>query len=346
MIEVDGALGEGGGAVLRVSVGLAQALGVPVKVFNIRSNRPNPGLRPQHLSGLKACAKLTGGKVSGACEGSSEIEYSPGGKLEKRITVSVGTAGSATLVLQTLMIPLSFCRKKSVVEVSGGTDVKWSPPADYLKNVAIPVLAKFGLSAGLSIERRGYYPKGGGRLKLTAEPTGKLRPVELGFRGKVLRVCGVSHAHNSLSKARVSERCAKAARKTLSNALIREGFNNVSVGIELEYCDTPSPGAGIILWAECENSVLGADCLGDKGVRAEDVGVKAAQALVMEISHKRPLDTYMTDQIIPYLALLGGKIKVRNLSKHAETNIQVAEKFGAKIKRGKDEIAADPLFPS
>lgn len=342
MIKVDGSFGEGGGAILRVSVGLAAALGETVRVFNIRASRPNPGLRAQHLTGILACAELTDGEVSGAHVGSKEVAFKPGGGWKKRLKVSVGTAGSATLVLQTLLIPASLAGEESVVEVSGGTDVAWSPPADYLRNVTLPVLKRCGLDAEADILRRGYYPAGGGKLRLKVKPSGK-NPLELKERGRLLSVQGISHAHEGLKEKEVAERQKKSCRKTLFDGLAKLGLEDAKIDVGVEYSDAVSFGSGIVLWAQFENTVLGADSLGEKGKRAEDVGREAAESMISELASNAPTDKYMTDQAVPYLALFGGSVRTPALSAHAETNIWIAKQFGAHIESGGSVVRAEPI---
>jgi len=342
MIEVDGSFGEGGGAILRVSVGLAAALKTPVAVRNIRANRPNPGLRAQHLTGILACTELTGGEVEGAAVGSKEVVFKPGGGWKKHLNVSVGTAGAATLVLQSLMIPASLAGEESVVEVSGGTDVAWSPPADYLKNVTLPVLGKCGIQNRLEVLRRGYYPAGGGKLRLTMKPSGKKR-LEVNERGRLLSVCGISHAHEGLKVKEVAERQKKSCRKTLFDGLGKLGLEGAKIDLDVEYSDATSFGSGIVLWAQFENTVLGADALGEKGKRAEDVGREASESIMSELASNAPVDKYMADQLMPYIALFGGSVRVPSLSAHAETNIWVARKFGANVSFEGGVIRAEPL---
>jgi RNA 3'-phosphate cyclase len=240
------------------------------------------------------------------------------------------------------MIPASLRREETVVEVSGGTDVAWSPPGDYLRNVTLPVLRKCGLDAELDILRRGYYPAGGGKLRLTVEPSGK-NPLELNERGRLLSVHGVSHAHEGLREKEVAERQKKSCRKTLFDGLARLGLEDAKIDLDTEYADAASLGSGAVLWAQFENTVLGADSLGEKGKRAEDVGREAAENLLSEINSGAPVDKHTADQIVPYLALFGGSVRVPALSKHAETNLWVARKFGARAEFEGGVIRAEPL---
>src|SRR5712664_480380 len=166
MIEVDGSYGEGGGQVLRTAVALAVVLSKEIHVFNIRAGRAEPGLRPQHMTGVKAASDLCSGHLEGLGVGSTEFVFKPGKLRAGTFRFDVGTAGSVTLVLQTLMPILAFAPGAVQLEIAGGTDVKWSPPIDYVRLVALPVLKKIGYNCHLEIVRTGHYAHGEGLVKV------------------------------------------------------------------------------------------------------------------------------------------------------------------------------------
>ena len=230
---------------------------------------------------------------------------------------------SISLVLQTVL-PVCFQARNPIkVVVKGGTDVKWSPPIDYIKNVTLPLLEKMGFKAELSLERRGYYPTGGGIVKAVTYPSNP-QPIELVEKGKLLSVEGVSHSSSDLKKAEVAERQARAARKIIYDSL------GVEPKIKVEYCGTTCPGSGIQLWIKTRNTVIGGNALGEKGKKAEDVGKEAALSLLGQFK-KGVVDRWSADQLIPYMALAGkSRIVASEISNHCETNMKIVELFTGK----------------
>src|SRR5512137_633938 len=150
-VEVDGAQGEGGGQILRGAIALSCITGKPTRIFRIRANRPNPGLQPQHLISIEAAARVTGGRVDGLGIGSTEIKFTPGTIVAGRYGFNVKTAGSITLIMQTLLPVLTFAGEDSEISLAGGTDVPWSPPIDYMRHVVLPSLAFFGVNARVEV---------------------------------------------------------------------------------------------------------------------------------------------------------------------------------------------------
>ncbi|MDD5112327.1 MAG: RNA 3'-terminal phosphate cyclase, partial [Candidatus Altiarchaeota archaeon] len=271
MLIIDGSYGEGGGQILRTAVSMSVLTGEAVEVTNIRSNRPEPGLKRQHLTCVQAAADLCSASVSGLEVGSRTVSFTPSAMKPGGYSFDVGTAGSVTLVFQTLLLPALCSNMPLELSVAGGTDVPWSPPADYLRHVLIPMLEKTGYKLDARLLRRGYYPKGGGRMEVSARPSDAHGPIGLLERGRVLGVHGLSHASSSLRERNVAERQGKAARKALFDRL--SGLKiDCAPDIDVEYCDTLSLGSGVMLWAVCENSVIGAGSIGSRNRKAEDVG--------------------------------------------------------------------------
>src|SRR2546425_9687555 len=271
MIEVDGSFGEGGGQVLRTAVALAAVLSKGTHVFNIRAGRAEPGIRPQHMTGVKAAAELCSANLQGLEVGSTEFVFKPGKLRAGAFKFDVGTAGSVTLVLQTLMPILAFAPGSVQLEITGGTDVRWSPPIDYLRLVILPILRKIGFLGDLEIVRRGHYPKGGGLVRFSTRGPSMLQPLTNSDSGPISKIYGMSHA-TALPK-HVAERQAPAARKCLEDAKLP------SPSIDLEVVDDRrqlGPGSGIVFSAEMQNgSILGSDDLGERGKPAEEVGLIA-----------------------------------------------------------------------
>lgn len=331
MIEINGSYGEGGGQILRTAVALSATTGIDIKVVNIRARRPEPGLRRQHLIGILAAAQMCNAVVEGASIGSTEVVFKPGSVRGGTYVFDVGTAGSISLVLQTLLPIMAFADSRVSVEVRGGTDVAWSPPVDYLRFVIRPHLERLGYSFNIELLKRGHYPRGGGVVKVLVDrPPRYFKAVELVKSGILLRIKGLSHCVR-LPK-HVAERQANAAMEELTKYGIKSR-------VDIEWYEPEKdphlgPGSGIVLWAETENSILGADALGEKGKPAEVVGREAAVKLVDDLATGMAYDRYMADMVIPYLALADGPstIGISKLTLHAYTNIWLVKKMlGAEV---------------
>lgn len=321
MIEIDGSHGEGGGALLRISAGLSALTMDPIHITNIRSNRPKKGLMPQHLNALRAVAGLSNARVDGLEIGSQELFFYPEKIKGGSYNIDIKTAGSITLVLQAFMIPAVFASAPVNIKIRGGTDVRWSPPVNYLQHVTLPVLKSMGYDAELEIIRRGHYPRGGGIVNVKINPVKKLNPVNI-LDLEVDKIRGISHAVKL--PEHVAVRQAESAEKMLKS-------NGFDVEIEIEHSDNAlGPGSGIVLWSEGNNRV-GGSSIGERGVKAENVGEKAAQELLYHVSRGAAADKYVGDQIIPYMAIAGNsKIKTAELTLHAVTNISITEKIMGK----------------
>ena len=323
MIEVDGSFGEGGGQVLRTAVALAAVLSKEIHVFNIRAGRAEPGLRPQHMTGVKAAAELCSANLQGLEVGATEFVFKPGKLRAGTFRFDVGTAGSVTLVLQTVMPILAFAPGTVQLEIAGGTDVKWSPPIDYLRLVTLPILKKIGYHGDLELVRRGHYPKGGGLVKFSTRGASKLHALLHEKPGSISKIYGISHA--VALPRHVAERQAAAARKNLDEAKLP------SPSIDVEVVDDrrqSGPGSGIVLSAETpKETVLGSDALGERGRPAEEVGLTAGRILVEEIGSGAILDRHMGDIIVPYLIMADGtsEVSISRVTQHTQTNVRVAE---------------------
>lgn len=317
MITIDGSTG--GGQILRTAVALSALTLKPIKVVNIRSSRPRPGLMPQHLTGIKVAAEYCKAEVVGGQYSSMEVEFIPTKLDVKDKVIDIGTSGSIGLLLQTLTPLLVLSNKRVRLEIIGGTSGLGSPTIEYSKYVTFPVLNRMGVYLPeIKILRQGFYPKGGGRVEINFEPS-KIFRIQMMDAGEIKSIKGFSIA-GSLPES-IAARQANAARNVLGK------FKDVS--IESSAVETFSQGTSITLYAECENSVLGSSALGERGLRAEDVGSMAAQGLLESINSKTALDKHMTDQIIPFMALADGKstIKVEEITNHCKTNISVCEKI-------------------
>jgi len=334
VLVIDGSFGEGGGQILRYTLALASVLGRPVRIVNIRAKRENPGLQRQHLTVVRALAEMTGARVRGATLGSTEVEFEPRRISGGSYRFDIGSAGSITLVLQSLLLVAAFSDKPVELRLTGGTDVPWSPTYDYFKNVFLYHLSRVGYNVELELIRRGHYPKGGGEvIARVADPPRGFKHINLSERGAILAIKGISHAVRL--PRHVAERQARAARDKLASMGV-----NVPVEIEIEsYPPERDPhigqGSGIALWADASNTRIGADSVGARDKRAEEVGAEAASRLASDLLTGASLDTHMSDMIIPYLLLSDGPSEVTcsSLTLHAYTMIEVSRKIveGASI---------------
>ncbi|MEM2874388.1 MAG: RNA 3'-terminal phosphate cyclase, partial [Candidatus Nanoarchaeia archaeon] len=238
MLEIDGSFGEAGGQILRTAVALSAITKIPIKVTNIRASRPEPGLKAQHLVGLKAAAELCNAELTGAELGSKEIIFKPGKIKGGSFRFDVGTAGSITLVLQTLVPIAAFAPSKVKLKLIGGTNVAWSPPIEFFQNIFCDYAEKFGLLITSEIEKYGFYPKGGGLVKVEIYPIRNSNPIYLTSRGKFLDIKVWSVASLELMDAQVADRQIEGFEKALliTDAKIK-GFT--------DYVKTDSPGSSI-----------------------------------------------------------------------------------------------------
>jgi len=317
MIEIDGSIGYG--QLLRTSISLSCLTLKPVKIFNIRKGRPKPGLMSQHLTGVKVAGEFCNAEIKGLKLYSTEVEFFPKSFNVYDRKIDVGTAGQTSLVLQTLTPLLIFSDKEVSLEIVGGTAGLGAPTVQFLQHVTFPLLSKLGVrQPEVEVVKEGFYPRGGGVVKIKFFPVKKLKAVSLVDRGEVKKIKGISVA-GSLPKS-IAERQATSAKEILEE----KGYE---VEIESKSVSTFSPGTSITLWAECENSVLGADNIGEKGVPAERIGGDCAKDLIRSIESKAALDKFMADQLLPFIALAEGrsKIKVEEITEHCVTNMKVCE---------------------
>ncbi len=345
MIEIDGSYGEGGGALLRISAALSALTGKPIHITDIRAKRPKKGLMPQHLNALKSVALISNASHQGLKAGSTEVTFEPGELAGGDYQLDIGTAGSVTLVLQSFLVPAAFAEDPVKLTIKGGTDVRWSPPVDYLFNVTMPLLGSIGYKIELEMIQRGHYPRGGGGLKAVIHPVKRLNPFNL-LNLKVDRIMGISHA------VKLPEHVALRQAQSAESILKSLGYQ---VDIEIQHSSKAlGPGSGIVLWTEGENVTedslmgrLGSSSIGEPGKRAELVGKEAASELLYFISRKAALDRYMGDQIVPYMAMAGNsQVKTAELTQHILTNIYVTEKICGHKFSCKGELGGPALLKS
>jgi RNA 3'-terminal phosphate cyclase (ATP) len=323
MLELDGSYGEGGGQILRTALSLSVCLGTPFRIKNIRKNRKKPGLMPQHLTGVRAMAAICGAHIEGASMGSIELLFQPEKSKPGTYRFDIGTAGSTTLLLQTLLPPLIFAGAPSDLVLTGGTHVPMSPPFDYIHDVFIPALKRLGVTIKASIERYGFYPKGGGKILVQVSPEHALdRSWDIDFidQPKVGLIRGVSGVGNlPLS---IAERQKTAAERAL-------GVAGLATSIEVISVASPGPGAFIFLKPEGDTCLAGFSSIGERGKRAEKVGGETASALLEYGAARACLDPHLGDQIALYLALSpsAAAFTTSRITHHLLTNLRVIQQF-------------------
>ncbi len=313
MIRIDGSYGEGGGQILRTSIALSCVTGEDVEIENIRANRPKPGLAAQHLKGIEAAKLISDADVEGLKIGSTRVVFRPKKLKGGKFKIDIGTAGSVTLILQTVLLPSLFAESSSEFVITGGTDVAWSPPADYFKNVTLRALREMGCEIDFRVDARGYYPKGGGKVVVRVEP-GEIK-------GRVFEnveegVKGISHCRNL--PRHVAERQAKSAKRFL----IGKGMD---ADIKIDVGRGISTGSGIVIWC----GYKGGSSLGERGKRAEIVGEEAARAFYSQYAKQGTFDSHLADQIVPFAALGKGctEYSTTEITMHFRSNVYVVESF-------------------
>ena len=325
LIEVDGSEKGGSGTILRISVALSAIMQEPVHIFNIRENRPQPGLKPQHLEAVLTAAKLCNADVKGARIDSREIWFKPSSIVGGRFEAEIGTAGSIPMLLMTILPICTQAREKVELHISkGGTDVSHSPTINYMHFVLLPTLQRIGLRATIEVKKYGYYPRGMGEVTVAVEPCKTLRPLNLERFGNLQKVSGVSVC-TFLADRKVAARQSDAARECLKE----EGFA-ADIQVVNDMSNPLQKGSSLTLWAETDTSViLGSDAIGELKKTSENVGKEAAEKLLAEISARPTVDIHLADLLIPYMALTQGNSSflTRMLTEHLQTNIWASEKI-------------------
>jgi len=320
MIEINGSHGEGGGQVLRTALALSSLTGKGFRIFDIRKRRKKPGLMRQHLVAVHAAAKIAGAEVEGDVYGSTEILFVPKTLRNGDFSFDIGTAGSVTLVLQTVILPLLFAGGRSTVILTGGTHVPFSPSFHYLAEVFRPVLARLGGRISLTADVSGFYPRGGGKVRCTVDPSKFIAPFEAVEPGSLLYLNGVSAVGNlPISIAR--------RQRDAATALLEQAGHRSDIAL----AEVPAAGKGTFLFLRTETTkvIAGFTALGALGKRAETVGEEAARDLIHHYTSGAALDPHLADQLVPYLILAKGEsvFSTSGITRHLLTNLWVSEKF-------------------
>jgi len=325
MIEIDGSQKSGSGTILRLSIAMAAITKQPLHITNIRQNRPQPGLKHQHLEAVLTAAKLCNAKMKGVALGSRELWFEPQEIKGGNIEAVIETAGSIPMLFSAVLPICLFAQNSVRVHVAkGGTDTIHAPTINYLRNVFLPALKTMGVEAEISVQKYGYYPKGMGEATLIVKPNHKLKAIQLKAFGILKEIEGVSVC-TFLADRQVAERQAKAANDYLS----QQGYK-AQVQIINDQSNPIQKGSSIVLWAQTDSGVIvGADAIGELHKMAEAVGKEAAQKLLSELLAQPTVDVFLADMLIPYLALAQGKsaFLVRTISEHIESNVWLMEKI-------------------
>lgn len=323
MLTIDGSQGEGGGQIIRTSLALSLITGKPFRIHNVRARREKPGLQRQHLTAVRAAATIGDAQVEGASLGSSAFTFHPGKVTPGDYAFPIGTAGSTSLVLQTILPPLMIASAPSTLAFEGGTHNVHAPPYEFIAKTFLPLITRMGPRVSAALERYGFYPPGGGRFNVRIEPVARdtLAPLTLLTRGEI-RACRARALVVKLPPT-VGERELTVVREQL-------GWNEDD-GDELRVETTMnalSPGNVLTLEIESEHLTEVFTGIGERGVRAETVAERAAAEARAYLATGAPVGEHLADQLLIPLALTGGgSYTTGQPSLHTTTNIEVIKMF-------------------
>jgi RNA 3'-terminal phosphate cyclase (ATP) len=318
MIELDGSVGEGGGQILRTSLTLAMITGRPFRIRQIRARRSKPGLMRQHLVAVQAAAQICGAELRGAALGSQELEFVPGKIRGGAYRFAIGTAGSCTLVLQTVLPALLMAEQPSTLHLSGGTHNPMAPPVQFLQRAFCRLLAEMGAQVDVRLERFGFYPAGGGEVIASVTPCAKLLPRRWMARGE--RKAAYAECFTAGIPARVAQRELECVGKAMN-------WNEEQL-LACRLPDEQGPGNALMLTLDYEHTTEVFTAFGEKSVSAENVAREAVQRARRYLCSTAAVSEYLGDQLMLPLALAGGGgFTVDEVSMHARTNAGVIELF-------------------
>ena len=320
-LKINGGHGEGGGQIIRSAITLSCITKQPIHLENIRKNRKNEGLKPQHLTAIRILQKIANAKVIGAKIGSTELKFVPGNIDNLELVEDVKTAGSISLILQVLIPVVSILQKKLSLTIKGGTDVLWSPSMDYTQYVLKEAYSRIGINFSIKLTKRGYYPRGGGEIKLEVYPS-KIKSINFSQRktNNLKLICTFS----KISRELIIEKLK----------IIEEKFSktNFNVKVEIKEEKAIDSGASLLLYSIDENSIIGMDKLFNKKTQKFDLDIDKF------INNSTGMDENLADMLV-VPASLGVKktvFQVKEITKHLETNLFVTSKItGCKYGIGK-----------
>lgn len=318
MLVLDGSHGEGGGQILRSALGLALVTGTPFRIENIRAGRPRPGLMRQHVAACEAAAALGGCAIEEAVVGARTLTFRPRGVHGGQYRFAVETAGSATLVLQTVLPALLLATAPSHLILEGGTHNPSAPPFDFLARVFLPLVNRLGPHVSAVLERPGFYPAGGGRFVVDIQPAKALRPLSVDLRGPVR----ARHL-----RAVVANLARSIGERELDRVATRLGWSDVPMTVE-ERRDSAGPGNVVMAEVECAHATELFTAFGQKGMPAEAVADELADEVESYLASEAPVGPHLSDQLLVPLALAGGGGFVTGpLTPHALSQIALIPHF-------------------
>ncbi|GMN14984.1 RNA 3'-terminal phosphate cyclase [Altererythrobacter sp. MTPC7] len=321
MITIDGSEGEGGGQVLRYFAALSLLTNEPFTIHNIRGGRAKPGLMRQHVTALEAACAIGGAECSGLTVGASELTFRPGSVTPGEYHFAVGTAGSTGLVLQTVLVPLMLADEPSKLVIEGGTHAMAAPPFEFLQKTLLPVLERMGPRISITLERHGFFPRGGGRIVVDIDPA-PLRPIECVTRGAFK--AGKVEALVAGIPFDIADRELKAARKVLAE-WPDEAFAPVQLPAE------NGPGNALLMEAEFEHVTEVMSGFGKLGVPAERLAKTAAKRMAGYLASQAFAGPYLQDQLLLPFAMAGrGAFTTVKLSEHTRTAVNLIERFSGR----------------
>jgi RNA 3'-terminal phosphate cyclase (ATP) len=320
LLVYDGSIGEGGGSILRLVTSLALVTQESVKIINIRKNRPKPGLKTQHLVGLRALAEFCGGELEGDTLGSEVISFIPSDSWNSKLKIRVTTAGSLGLILQSLQVAIAGVKNHTLeVEFQGGaTFGKWAPSIPYVDHVTWEIFRKMNFDLEIKINRHGFYPKGGAQVlaKLCSPPLIQGLSIDTFTKPKMANILSFESKH--LQRARVAER----QTKTIVSELEKHDINSKIIN---ESVSSDNAGSGVLIYSKAENSVMSGDFVGERRISAEKVGQKAFKRYFNTIKKECTVDPFLADQILPIMATASSSsiFLTPYLSDHTKTNMKL-----------------------
>jgi RNA 3'-terminal phosphate cyclase (ATP) len=318
MLHIDGSIGEGGGQALRTSLALSLVTGTPFRIEHIRARRPRPGLMRQHLTAVNAAAAIGRAAVRGAEIGSRMLEFEPNAIVGGEHRFSVGTAGSATLVLQTILPALLRAAAPSTIVVEGGTHNPLAPPFEFFERVYLPILQRMGASVTVTLERYGFYPSGGGCVRVEVTPCDRLRALDVVERG-------ATKARRAT--ALVSSLPFDIARRELDTVRAQLGWEDAECQ-PLVVKDSAGPGNVVELEIQSEQITELFAAFGERGVRAEVVGQHACAEMSEYLAANVPVGRHLADQLpLPFALAGGGAFVSLSASPHLDTQCAILSRF-------------------
>lgn len=318
MRTIDGAQGEGGGQILRTALALSLVTGQPFRLERIRAGRTRPGLLAQHLAAVDAASAVGRAEARGAVLGSEVLEFQPGSVVPGEYHLAVRTAGSATLVLQTILPPLLTAAAPSRLVLEGGTHNPFAPPFDFLAHTFAPAIRRMGPHLELELERPGFFPAGGGRFRARLEPAARLSRLDWLDRGAVRR---------RGARAIVSKLPASVGERELAEVRTRLGWTVEESRVE-SVRDPTGPGNALLLEIETEHGTTVFAAFGERGRSAEEVGREVAGAAAAWLRADVPVDEHLADQLLIPMALAGGgSFRTTRPTLHTTTNAGIIQQF-------------------